>query len=289
MQKQISSLIPWWVKICAKVVLARLPFGYGLWRRFGLFRHGKMDQVTYVCNVFNQHMGYVGFANQLNGKSILELGPGDSIATAIIAACHGAHAVLVDTGNYAIQDVATYQRFSKALREQGFNPPDITNSKNIEDILNKCEAKYLSCGLTSLKNLPDNSIDIIFSHAVLEHIRCNEFFETMQECYRVLRPEGVASHSIDLKDHLGGNLNNLRFKESIWESSFFVRSGFYTNRIRFSEMLAIMQNAGFRTEKICPNRWYKSPISRKNLSSDFVNLTDDDLLVNGFTVLLRLA
>lgn len=94
------------------------------------------------------------------------------------------------------------------------------------------------------------SIDFIWSQAVLEHIRKSEFLDTMLELHRILRPNGVCSHVVDLKDHLGGALNNLRFSEKLWESNFMASSGFYTNRIRYSEMLDIFHQAGFSVEVV---------------------------------------
>ena len=38
------------------------------------------------------------------------------------------------------------------------------------------------------------------------------------------------------------SLNNLRFNEYIWNSDIIVKSGFYTNRIRFEEMKRIINN-----------------------------------------------
>lgn len=109
----------------------------------------------------------------------------------------------------------------------------------------------------------------------------------MRECFRVLTPEGVASHRVDLKDHLGGSLNNLRFSERIWESEFFVCSGFYTNRIRFPEMIALFEKAGFIVEIYDVRRWERLPVKRQSLSNTFSYLSDGDLTVSGFDVLLR--
>ena len=58
----------------------------------------------------------------------------------------------------------------------------------------------------------------------------------------------MISHQIDLRDHLGGGLNNLRFSDSLWESNFFVKSGFYTNRISFDKMISIFENISFKYE-----------------------------------------
>lgn len=40
-----------------------------------------------------------------------------------------------------------------------------------------------------------------FRNAVLEHIRLKEFLLQVLEMKRVLKPEGVASHQIDFRDH----------------------------------------------------------------------------------------
>lgn len=282
-----SLIEPWWIKIIAKIVLSRLPFSYSIWQKIGFFRHGKMDQVSYVKNVFDHHTDVGGLTSQIKEKTILELGPGDSIATAIIAACHGAKTILIDSGDYALKNIGYYQNFSKELSKSGLSPPDLSKAQNRKDILDICNAVYLTAGLASLKSLEKGSVDFIFSQAVLEHVRRHEFAYIMSEFHRVLKTNGTTSHKVDLKDHLGGGLNNMRFSHSIWESKFFARSGFYTNRIRFSEMILILRNAGFEVEILNERRWSSCPIQRKSLSKDFSNVTNEDLLISGFDVLMK--
>lgn len=284
---QNGSQVPWWVIICAKIVLSRLPFRYSIWQKVGFFRHGKMDQVAYVEGVFNRHVERAGLSDNLAGKTILELGPGDSVATALLAASHGANSVLIDEDDYAIRDVQFYLDFSQKLRARGVVVPDLSAARSREEVLEICGGKYLCGGLSALRKVADKSVDLIFSQAVLEHVRREQFLETICEFRRVLRSDGVASHRVDLKDHLGGGLNNLRFSHSFWESKLFSQSGFYTNRIRFSEMLTVFREAGFNVEPVALDRWKISPIKRSSLSSDFASVSEDDLLVNGFDVLMR--
>nr|MDA3970256.1 hypothetical protein [Desulfobulbaceae bacterium] len=70
----MKALIPWWLKILAKILLSRVPIGYGFWQRLGLFRHGYMDQTPYVLKVFNEHVSRAGLEGRLQGKTILEMG-----------------------------------------------------------------------------------------------------------------------------------------------------------------------------------------------------------------------
>jgi len=279
--------VPWWARIGLKLALARLPFGYSVWQRVGLFRHGAMDDSGYAIEVFDEHVRRAGLETALRGRTILELGPGDSISTAILAAAHGARAVLVDAGRFVRADVAPYQAVAAGLAKLGYTVPDLSTSVDVPDVLERCGARYLTRGLASFAEIGDASIDFIFSQAVLEHVRRHEFADTMRECRRVLkRGEGVASHRVDLKDHLGGALNNLRFRPAIWESDFFVSSGFYTNRLRFAEMLALFSEAGFEIRSTAVRRWSTMPTPRRALAPEFRRFSDDQLCIEGFDVLL---
>jgi SAM-dependent methyltransferase len=279
--------IPWWTKITAKIVLSRLPLGYAVWKKLGLFRHGSMDQFGYVKQVFDRHAEVAGLAGRLEGSTILEFGPGDSIASAILGASYRARTILIDAGDYAAADVEFYQGFVESLSASGNRAPSLAHAKDRNEVLDRCNAEYLTEGLDSLKSIPTGSVDLIFSQAVLEHVRRHQFFDTLREFRRILKKDGIASHRVDLKDHLGGGLNNMRFSHQIWESEFFAKSGFYTNRIRFSEMIDLMVNAGFYVDVIKTECWESLPLSRSSVSKNFSDLSDDDLLVKGFDVVMK--
>jgi SAM-dependent methyltransferase len=279
--------LPWWTKIAAKIVLARLPFGYGVWQRLGLFRHGQMDSSDYAIRIFDEHVTRAGLTGKLAGKTLLELGPGDSFASAVIAAAHGASAILVDSGHYARPDVAPYLALERRLRERGLDPPQLAGARDSNAVLERCRARYLTRGLESLRTLETASVDLMFSQAVLEHVRKKDFLATQQECRRILRPGGIGSHQIDLRDHLGGALNNLRFSDRTWESDFFARSGFYTNRISFTPMIGLFRDAGFDVQVGNVRRWPALPTPRPRLAREFRSVSDEELCVSGFEVLLR--
>src|SRR5262245_16158823 len=42
--QEIRTHAPWWMRVAAKLVLARLPISYRVWSRFSLFKHGEMDR-----------------------------------------------------------------------------------------------------------------------------------------------------------------------------------------------------------------------------------------------------
>lgn len=284
----MKKKIPWWTKIPVKMVWSRLPFRYGFWRRIGVFRHGFMDNPRYVYNVFSRHWTRVEFPRKSAGCQALELGCGDSLASCQVAAAHDVgKCYLVDVGRFATMDMGFYKALAVALRQEGIGVRDVAQCKSVPEMLSILNAEYLTDGLRSLKAIPSGSVDFIWSQAVLEHVRRSEFLDTMKELRRILRPDGVMSHRVDLRDHLQEALNNLRFSQRLWESSIMSRSGFYTNRIRYGEMLELMRRAGFVAQVVGVDRWKKLPTPRKRLAAEFRSLPEDDLLVSGFDVVLK--
>jgi SAM-dependent methyltransferase len=290
MSVDIKTRIPWQAKIAAKILLARLPVGYGVWRRLRLFRRGRMERPDYAYRVFRRHFDRVDFPRKGHGFVALELGPGHSLFSSMIASALGASSMqLVDAGPFATEEIEPYRAMARLLQREGLPAPNLDGATSVKDVVGRCRARYGTAGVASLRSIPDQSVDFILSQAVLEHIRRDEFVDLLRELRRVLRPDGVCSHRVDLKDHFNDALNNLRFSERVWESPFMASSGFYTNRIRYAEMLDLFRQAGFDAEVVNVDRWARLPTPRNRLAEPFRHLPDEDLRVSGFDVLLRPA
>jgi SAM-dependent methyltransferase len=285
----IRKFIPWWARIAVKLVLSRLPVGYGLWRRLNLFSHGAMHRVDYALNVFQQHFARRPVGSDSN-LVLLEIGPGDSLLSAVIGAAYGAqYTYLIDVGAFATADVTLYRDAIRTLRTHGLTPPTLDGVVNTEDLLRACRASYSTQGLASLREIPTGSVDFVWSHAVLEHIRRHEFLDFMRETRRVLREGGICSHQIDLQDHLGGALNNMRIPSRWWEAEWMARSGFYTNRMRQSDMLRAFEAAGFVAKLVTSTRWETTPTPRRALAREFQGFGAEELRVKEFAVVLNPA
>lgn len=283
----IRDRIPWWARVLAKLLLSRMPLRYRFWRRFNLFIHGLMDRPEYAYRVITSHMNRLDWRT-LEDKVVLELGPGDSLFTAVIASALGARqCYIVDVGAYAGERVAPYRACAAYLRENGLQPPALDDCMSVSAVLRTCNAVYLTHGVEDLRRIPSGSVDWVFSQAVLEHVPLGEFGATACEMRRVLSPAGAMSHRIDLKDHLGGALNNLRFSSRVWESHFMASSGFYTNRLRFSQIVHAFKEAGFDVRVVDVMRWAQLPTPRRRLAPSFRALSDDELLVRHFDVVGR--
>ena len=271
----------WALKILIKIFLKRLPFDYFFWKKVGIFKHGEMEDIIYSQKIFFPHIEAMQSINKCKNPIIIELGPGDSITSAILAKLYQARKIyLIDIGSFARKDVNFYKNYIQNLLQ---NNPDLAidpcQFNNFEDLKNLCKAEYLTNGLSSFKTIESGTIDYIFSHSVMEHIRLKDLENIIAEMYRVLKNEtGVMSHNINYKDHLEDSLNNLRFPRKIWESDFFADSGFYTNRVPALEMHKYFKEAGFKLYNENFGRWPKMPISRKFISKEFKRFSDSQLM-----------
>ena len=79
------------------------------------------------------------------------------------------------------------------------NAPDFSMAASFEDILRICNAEYLTNGVSSLRQIASGSIDFVWSHSVLEHVRKNELGTVLQELKRILKPGSLSSHNIDFR------------------------------------------------------------------------------------------
>jgi len=292
---EMKRHVPWWLKISLKLMLSKIPLPYSLWAKLGAFRHGDMNQPQRALDSLSIHATTADMLDQQSaapcfsraGINVLELGPGDSAFTAVIAKAMGANkAWLVDAGAFAVTDMRAYQALFAFLRKRGLPLSNINNPASFSEVLSQCNATYLTEGVRSLAHLNDQSVDFCFSNAVLEHIPKNDMPLLARELLRLIRPGGICVHRIDLQDHLDGRLNNLRFSEGMWESSLFRNAGFYTNRLRFCEIIALFEQAGFICKIPRAVYWDQLPTPRSSMNAQFSSLPDEDLLVKGFDLVL---
>ncbi len=280
--------IPWWLKLAAKQVLARLPLGYRAWARLGLFRHGRSDRDPSVpVDQFGAALAAYRAATGGAPRSTLELGPGDALGTALAGAAQGVRsAVLVDAGDFATQDITAYRAVADCLASRGMALEGADWSGR-DALLSSIGARYLTRGVASLEEVAEGSVDLAFSFAVLEHVPRGEMALLFRELFRVTAPGGVGFHFVDLTDHLGGGLNHLRFAPGLWEASWFRRGGFYTNRLRGAELVALAREAGFAVQVAERRRFAALPLPRARMHPMFRGLDEAELRCGAVTLVLR--
>ena len=284
--QNISPYVPWWGKITTKILFSRLPIPYQAWKRLGIFTPGLMDDSAYAYGVFTHHFESAPFARR-TGFTHVELGPGNSLASALVGhAFHADEAYLIDVKDFVQKDLVTYANLATFLRQKGL--PSLTPDQiiSIEGLLAICHAHYATTGLKKLRMLPDASVDFIWSHSVLQHVKREEFYDTLVELRRIIRDDGACSHVVDLSDMLEGGLNHLRFSEAVWESRVMSRSGFYTNRLRHSEIVALCRQAGFEVTTKQVDRWGQLPTPQRKLAPLFQRMPMEELLIYNCHIVL---
>jgi SAM-dependent methyltransferase len=286
--ESVKRRIPWFVKIPAKIALSRLPVGARRWQDMNLFRAGPMDRPQYALDIFKKHHHAAGGID-LRGRTVLEIGPGNSLLMALFARSFGAaRTLLVDSEVLTTPSLEVFVRAEQMLSELGLAVPGVSAERSLDGVLRKLNAVYLTDGLASMRTIADGTVDFVFSNAVLEHVRLAELPPLLRETRRVLKADGVSSHEIDFRDHLQNGLNNLRFSHRIWESEFMARSGFYTNRLTRPEMEKISRNAGFDVQAYSLVQWPSGlPTPQKSMAHPFREMPREELTTMIALLVLR--
>lgn len=125
------------------------------------------------------------------------------------------------------------------------------------------------------KVIEDESIDMIFSQAVLEHV--DDLSHVYEALYLWLRPGGFMSHDIDFRSHGTARQWNghWAYSDFVWKMIRGKRS-YFLNRQPHSAHINLLQKFGF--EIVCDIKTKDfSGIKRKSLALRFKNLSEEDL------------
>jgi SAM-dependent methyltransferase len=123
-----------------------------------------------------------------------------------------------------------------------------------EDALQRAGLRYHAPADASRTRLPDKSVDAVFSNSVLEHVPREAILAILQEARRVLKPDGVAIHSVNCADHYAyfdrsiTPINYLQYSDREWQ--FWNNSLLYQNRLRPQDFLDVAREAGL-TVALC--------------------------------------
>lgn len=228
--------------------------------------------------------------NDFNEKTVCEMGPGQYLSHAFMEYQMGAEKeFLLEIADFA--NVNAPADNGSLIMDNGYGItrtlPAMTDGETWKTYLEKINAVYRTDGLGGYKQVPDSSVDYLFSFSVFEHIRKNIFMDTMKEAYRFMCSGGISYHTVDFKDHLGGGKNQLRFPENVWEDKDHYKMDNYTNRLACSEICQLMIKAGFRIVRVEKKLFKKEPLKRKCLDDGFADISDDDMRTAGAVIIAR--
>jgi hypothetical protein len=248
----MKQTIPWPIKFSIKLVLGAARVDYRLLKRAHIVEHGRMEDADFSTEIFTRHVLEPGreFAVAPGGL-LLELGPGDSVATAIHARAAGFSAAeMVDVGSFAdLRPAALRQLFSALGAECPQIADDATPAQVIE-ILAAAGIRYRTGGLDSLQAIATGSIRYSFSNTVLQHVYRADLPALIAHLGRVHSSHSFASHSVNYSDHFSGGFWHHKFPDWFMESGLVKRAHLYTNRVMPLRYLELFEGAGFTIRKV---------------------------------------
>lgn len=280
----LFELFFWRVKLCTKLLVRLLPIKYESWRFFNLFKHGNMEDSSFSIQFFNEFF----LAHVKNSKiKILEIGPGDSLNTALLGYAYNFEKTyLLDLGFQAHQNLDQYRSFISKLNQMTGQKVSVMEFSSIAEMLEKCRAQYFTGGVNSLNEIETNSVDVIASNAVLEHLNVESIQYLMSQTYRILSDDGTAIHRIDFRDHIFGNFRHLNFSSEFSESDLIKRSGNYLNRLHLNQYMEIakVSNLQCKISRIMSEDKPSKMKFNASVSSDWVQ---DSSLVRSVDLVLK--
>jgi SAM-dependent methyltransferase len=181
----------------------------------------------------NRRLERIG--TDLKDKHILEVGSGRHARLAVQMLHAGADSVsLVDLYAVGLNDPVHRSMLLQDCAALGLGP---------DETLSRIE--LLNADFTSLAvPAPDLKADIVTSSAVLEHTHDPE--HVLAACWQWLKPGGLTSHVIDLRDHVFETpFEMLTFSDQTWDRWLSPKGGYHLNRWRLPDYLEAMPAAGF--------------------------------------------
>jgi SAM-dependent methyltransferase len=129
--------------------------------------------------------------------------------------------------------------------------------------------------------VPTESADFVYSCSVLEHVDSLALFYT--EMARVTRSGGIWSHMIDLRDHCHPDPHDfLRYGDRLW-ASMQSRSPGFTNRLRASDHLRLIEASGMSVVFVKPTSVDHVP-QRTSIHPRFHSYSHDDISTTNLAI-----
>jgi SAM-dependent methyltransferase len=144
----------------------------------------------------------------------------------------------------------------------------LLQAKDIHALLKCARVEFCAPADARATRLAPDSIDLVYSNSVMEHVPKDAIRDLMYESRRVLRPGGLALHNVACNDHYAyidpgiSFVNYLQYNESQW--SKWNNSLQYQNRLRAPEFLDLAIEAGL---EVIYKRIFVTPGTREALTT----------------------
>jgi SAM-dependent methyltransferase len=185
----------------------------------------------------------------LGGKMVLELGPGINFGSALVLASHGVRPIVADRF-LANWDANYHPKFYLALRKTLAEHDPAADLTLLDRLVEQNGyavngIRRIERSAEDLRGIPDSSIDIVVSNAVLEHLF--DLPAACRELGRVLKPLAWGFHQVDFRDHRDFHrpLEFLLLGERQFRRIFAERHGECGSQRRLSDAAEFFEKTGF--------------------------------------------
>lgn len=244
----------------------------------------RNDHVEYSQKKFGEFQGYIESHIDLKDKVILELGPGGSIGFGLLALKNGAQKyIAIDDGTHTFIEKKLLARYARLLNGEKQTLTRYFSKKNRRITYNQETISFASIDQKSRYPISAQSIDIIYSCAVLEHV--HDLDLCFSEMSRVLKNEGLMYHEVDLRDHIFSQ-KSIRFLtiSDFWFRTLFRNTGGYVNRKRLSRYRFLAEKHGLKILTLVPTIRYESKRLPEKIRSQY---SEEDARTLSFIAVLK--
>lgn len=290
----------------------------GMYEKFAGNKTGGTTSSTYCYEVWIKHLTMLQHNGMHTiPATVAELGPGDSIGMGLAALLSGVHHYhAFDVIKYANTDrnLVVFDELVELFKRRAPRPskgwPDydgyldenlfpghILSDEHLEKMLaperlNRIRTAIMQPdtehGDISIKYvvpwnsaavIKPNSVELIFSHSVLEHV--TNLDDTYQAFASWLQPRGWMSHQVDFTAHYVAKPWNAHWSISDLEWKLIIgKRPYLLNRQPVTVHEELLKKNNF--EIICLLKRYREDgISRSQLASRWKSLSDDELRCSG--------
>jgi SAM-dependent methyltransferase len=303
----------WRTKAVIQAVLANVPGGFTvnemLQRLVGGRRpaqlergiDGKLSEVAAMLDALRAN----GFDPR--GKQVFEIGTGWDPVAALHLAALGAHVTTTDLWRHVRNTEIVRRSVERALRPmrdqldpQRLQALDahVAGTMPIDAMLEAFGVRYMAPVPDDvMMTMPAGSFDLVFSIAVLEHVRPHDLETVMRGQQHVLKPGGLAYHDVGLGDHFAhvdanaSFSNFLQFEDGpVWRL-LGENSLAYHNRYRRSDFTRLFAKHGWHetwaNAQVDPRSKELLTTGKLRPAKRFANYAVDDLATWRLAVVLR--
>lgn len=295
--------VGWRAKALAFNILDKVPFGEELYyfaqRNITRTLPRKLAPTAKTGEVQLRHVRAIGrHRGDLDRVTLLEFGAGWDLYANLLYYCMGVeHQIAIDIRRWARAEAIN----AVIAHLQSDPPPGHVRLPSIpvrhdhleEDLQRIYGIRYLAPFDARDTGFEAGSVDLIVTTSVLEHIPADVCRSIMNECRRVIRPDGLVSHAVDYSDHYAHTdpgitcYNYLRFDDRAWQA--YNPGIHYQNRLRTADFRAMFGDTGFDVAEAIEWRGLEEEFAATLIHPMFAELDPEALKALGCYFVLKPA